>query len=387
MTTEVAGVQAAPGILHRPALKPWLTALGIAVITRIGFGVIAYAVNWYLSGDTVGAPQKSFVDIWVQWDAVRFILTARFGYAGPNSPNFSTAFFPLYPLLIRGVAWLGPSEEVAALFISFVASVVAFAYLFKLAERDAGEGAGSRAVIYLALFPTAVFLLAPYSESLYLAGAIPAFYYARTRRWEFVGLPAAVAVGSRFAGTFVLAGLAVEFLRQREFSVKRIASAASAFAIGLGPLIGYALFLARVKGDAFYFFKDQKEGWGRALASPITALTNTIDRFDDPTQSTSFLFAYRVEVFAAVVGLVFVGWAIAHKEWGYATYMGAAMLALMTSTEYFSIPRILLTFFPVMIFTASATKERRGLHEALIAASATIAALGVIVYTRGSWFF
>ncbi|MEA2433179.1 MAG: hypothetical protein QOG54_636 [Actinomycetota bacterium] len=359
----------------------------MAVVTRIAFGIVAYAANWYLSGDTTGAPQRGFIDIWVNWDALRFIATARFGYTATGAPDHATAFFPLYPLLIRAVSAIGFTEEIAGLLISFVASVVAFAYLFKLAEKEAGEGAGGRAVVYLALFPTAVFLIAPYSESLYLAGAIPAFYYARTRRWSLVGVPAAIAMGARFAGIFVLVGLGVEFLRQRDFSAKRLIAAGSSLVLGIGPLIAYAIYLAQVKGDPFFFFQDQKAGWGRALTNPVTALMNTIDRFDDPTQSTSFLFAYRIEVLAAAVGVACVVWAIGRKEWSYAAYMGSAMAVLMLSTEYFSIPRILLTYFPAFIFLAAATKERPGLHESLLAASTVTAAFGVIVYTHGSWFF
>ena len=96
---------------------------------------------------------------------------------------------------------------------------------YRLAEEEIGRGAGlagphetngagRRASLYLLFFPTAVFLVAPYSESLFLAGAIPAFYYARRKRWIMAGMFAAVAMGARAAGIFLLFGLLVEFVRQ-----------------------------------------------------------------------------------------------------------------------------------------------------------------------------
>ena len=367
--------------------SPWIQAAGIVVATRVFFFLIAYAGSYLLSGGTEGLPAEGLFDLWVRWDATRFLVTADVGYEGPGSFANSYAFFPFFPLAVRALGFLGVAGPLAGLLISAVSSWVALTFLFKLAEEDEGEGAGRRAALYLAVFPTAVFLIAPYSEALFLAGAIPAFYYARRGRWHLVGLPAALAMGTRFAGVFLLLGLVAEALRQKDLFLREAAAAALSVVIGLLPLLGYAAFLAQVKGDPFYFVTDQRLGWGRTFVGPIASLTNTIDRWDDPTQSTSFLLAYRVEVIGAVVGIAFVVWALAKREWGYGVFMGSLLAVLLTSTEYFSIPRILLTFFPAFVFLAGATAIRPRLHDAYLMVSTTIAALGVIVYTRNAWFF
>ena len=365
----------------------WAQAALVVAGTRIFFSLAAYAGSFLLSADTFGLPAKGFFDLWVHWDATRFLVTADVGYEGPGSFANSYAFFPFFPLAVRALGVIGIPGPLAGLLISLVSSWVALTFLIKLAEEDAGEGAGRRAALYLAVFPTAVFLIAPYSEALFLAGAIPAFYYARQARWDLVGLPAAIAMGTRFAGVFLLLGLVTEALRTKNLSLRNALSAALAILIGLLPLLGYGAFLAQAKGDPFYFVTDQRLGWGRSFVGPWTALVNTIDRWDDPTQSTSFLIAYRIEVVAALVGIGFVLWALAKREWGYAIFMGTLLGVLLTSTEYFSIPRILLTFFPAFVFMAQATLTRPRLHEAYLMASTTVAALGVIVYTRGAWFF
>lgn len=314
-------------------------------------------------------------------------MTAEVGYEGPGSFANSYAFFPFFPLAVRALGFIGIPGPLAGLLISAGASWVALTFLIKLAEEEVGEGAGRRAALYLAVFPTAVFLIAPYSEALFLAGAIPAFYYARKARWELVGVPAAIAMGTRFAGVFLLLGLVAEALRQKDLSLRTAFSATLAIVIGLLPLLGYSAFLVRAKGDPFYFVTEQRVGWGRAFVGPVTALRNTIDRWDDPTQSTSFLVAYRIEILAALVGIGFVVWALTKREWGYAVFMGTLLGVLLTSTEYFSVPRILLTFFPAFVFMAQATSTRPRLHEVYLMTSSTVAALGVIVYTRGAWFF
>lgn len=370
---------------------PWRYALLVVLLTRVAFGLVAYGAAWYLSPGTEGAPDQSLSNIWVHWDALRFVLIAENGYDGAGLLPNSTAFFPLYPLCIKALSLIGINDIGGALLVSTLGSLVAFAFLYKLAMVDAtGERTdvvGRRAVLYLAFFPTAVFLIAPYSESLFLAGAVPAFYLARTQRWHLVGIPAAVAMGARFAGAFLLIGLIFEFLRQRDFSFDRVANAGVSFVVGLLPLLAYGAFLSQTRGDAFYFVTDQRIGWGREFVGPLKSLTNTLDLWSNPTLTTDFAVAYRVEVVAASVGLVFVLWALVRREWGYAAFMGATLFVLMTSTVYFSIPRILLTFFPAMVFLADLSVLRRWLHETLIVVMVPLAAVGVIVYTRGSWFF
>ena len=355
--------------------------------TRLLFFLIAFAASYLLSGNTQGVPSLGPFEIWDRWDATRFLTTAELGYEGPGSFLNSYAFFPFFPLAIRVLTWIGIPALAGGFLISALGSWVGLAFLWKLAEEEVAEGAGRRAILYAATFPTAVFLIAPYSESLFLAGAIPAFYFARRRRWEFVGPFAAIAMGTRFAGVFLLLGLFVEAVRQRDLGSRQLFQAALSLVIGMLPLLGYAAYLAQVKSDPFYFVTEQRLGWGRAFVGPVASLFNTIDRFDDPTQSTNFQFAYRGEVVAAVVGILFVAWAVKKKEWGYAVYMGTVLAVLLTSTEYFSIPRILLTFFPVAVFMSRKTMDRPALHDAYLALSVTAASVGVIVYTRGSWFF
>ncbi|MDP9068106.1 MAG: hypothetical protein M3N53_07150 [Actinomycetota bacterium] len=367
--------------------SPWVIAGVIVLGVRVVFFALAYVASFLLSGDTQGLPERGPFDMWVNWDATRFLVTADLGYEGPGSFTNSYAFFPFFPLAIRALGFLGIPSLAAGLLVSAVSSWIAFTFLLKLADEELGQGTGRRAVLYLALFPTGVFLIAPYSEALFLAGAVPAFYMARRGRWDQVGLPAAIAMGSRFAGVFLLFGLLVEFLRQRDFSAPRNIAAATSLLMGTLPLLGYGAFLALTKGDALYFFTEQRLGWGRAFVGPVNALRNTIDRWDDPTQSTNFLVAYRFEVVAGIAGTAFVVWALNKKEWGYAAYMGSMLAVLLTSTEYFSVPRILLSFFPAALFMAQLTLRFPKLHESYLMVTSTVAAVGVVVYTRGAWFF
>lgn len=372
---------------HTPIHDRWLSSLRLALLVRVAFFVTGIAASWMLLSQSAGAPQVGFAEMWRRWDAHHFLTIAEFGYTAPQSDVHAAAFFPAFPLAVRPLLWLGLSPVIAGLLVSAAASVVAGAYLFRLAEEELGPGAGRRALLYLTIFPTAVFLVAPYSESLFLAGAVAAFYYARRGRWLLVALPAAVAMGARAAGVFLLIGLLLEFFRQGDLTFKRMRDAAFALTVGALPLVAFGAFLARAMGNPLMFLVHQKEGWGRTYVGPVASFWNTWSTWDVVTYPTNWLLAWRLEVVAALAGLLLTLWAVAKREWGYAAFMGSMLAALVTSTWYYSIPRMLLSMFPIVLFLSEATKDRPHLHEWLLLAFAPLAALGVIIYTQGGWFY
>lgn len=368
-----AGVRAAlrrvPAWVYEP--------LVLVAALRVAYFLLAYAVQASLNPQAPG-----FFELWNRWDAGHFLRIADVGYSGSDAFPYATAFFPAYPLAIRGLAGLGLPALGAALSLSFAGTAIACCFLYRLAEEDLGPGAGRRAVLYLLLFPTSVFLVAPYSEGMFLAGAVPAFYYARRGRPLASGLWAALATGTRAAGIFLLAGLALEHLRARPRPLKAVAG----LALACVPIAAYALFLAIAKDDPLRFLTDQRLGWYREFTSPLDALRTTLD-----TWNSDFPFnwkvAFRVEVVAAAAGIAFTLWAALKKQWGYALFMGLSMAALMTSTWYMSIPRILLSLFPITLLLAGSTLGKTRRHELVLAFIAPLSVAGVVIFTGGQWFF
>ena len=365
---------------------PWRQALAIALGTRLVLLFIAYVASWFLTKGQ-GAPSEGFFDLWAQWDGTLLLGVAEHGYTNPLADPHATAFFPLFPLIVGGLGSLGIPFVVAGMLVSTVSSVIALAYLYRLAEEDLGEGCGRRACLYLALFPTAVFLIAPYSEALFLAGAIPAFYYARRGRWGLALLPTMVATGTRFAGVFLLFGLALEFVQRQGLTIRKTLRLGSLMLVGMLPMLAYGAYLAAVKGNPLYFFIDQKNGWGRQFVGPLDSFLATWNTWESADYPSNFLFAWRLELVAAATGVALVVWALRRSEWGYAGYMGSMLAVLMTSSWYFSIPRMLLSLFPAVLFLASFTKAEPQRHEWTLLSLASIAVLGVITFTSNSWFY
>ncbi|MEZ4548483.1 MAG: hypothetical protein R3B51_12560 [Thermodesulfobacteriota bacterium] len=73
-------------------------------------------------------------------------------------------------------------------------------HIYKLARLDYDEDDSWRALVYHSIFPTAYFLHAIYTESLFLFLTIASFYYARRSNWALSGAFGLLAAATRITG-------------------------------------------------------------------------------------------------------------------------------------------------------------------------------------------
>ncbi len=173
-------------------LLVWAT--GVGTVLAFGFGPARKAFNppgvtrgfgWL--GDLLAAPAA-------RWDSAWYVVIARYGYR-PDLGHFTasrTAFFPLYPLGLRAVSWLGSPPMLAGVLISIGALALALYGIHRLAALEFGSLEAARlAVLVTAFAPMAFFLSAVYSESLYLALSVGVFWSARKGAGRWPGCSAA----------------------------------------------------------------------------------------------------------------------------------------------------------------------------------------------------
>src|SRR5437870_921220 len=86
-----------------------------------------------------------------------------------------------------------------------------------LAVRAYVPAAARWALFALAVYPTAFFLLAPFTESLFLALTMAAFVAADARRWWLAGVLGAMASLTRGPGIVTTAALAWMAWQQRSY--------------------------------------------------------------------------------------------------------------------------------------------------------------------------
>lgn len=144
--------------------------------------------------------------LWQRFDTNWFLKIAQRGYAADDG---STVYMPLYPLLIRLVGMFLPGGDLlAALLISNLAWVIALYLTFRYTQELFDAETARRALIYLAVFPTAFFFLAAYTESLFLALAVGALYAGHKNNFLLAGALGALAALTRLQGVLLVVPLA-----------------------------------------------------------------------------------------------------------------------------------------------------------------------------------
>ena len=339
-----------------------------------------------------------------RWDSVWYLRVAHHGYSdgGPEA-----AFFPLYPLLARGLGELGGGSAAAILIAAYLVSLTAFlaalVLFHRLVSLELGKRFAGPALLLLALFPGALFFGAPYSESLFLLASIGAFYAARTARWPWAGVCLAAAAATRSAGVLLAVPLVVLFVQHLRAGGRRV----DGLWLLLGPvgLGAFALYLGITQGDPFAFAGVQ-DFWYRDFAGPLVgAWDGLVAAFDGARQ---LLSGSRYPVYFKEAGgdpfrtaeinlmlFAFLAFGLA-ACWGtlrrlppaYGVWVAVALLLPLSfpvgPQPLMSLPRFLAVLFPIFMWLALVCEERRWTWRV-----AVLFGLGLGLFTEqyATWYF
>lgn len=180
---------------------------------------------------------------WLRWDAHYYVRMVTQGYALRDG---TAQFHPLYPLLAWPLTRVGLDPLLALLLVSSLAAVAFLAALEVWLSARLGGTSARRVVLAFLLSPFAAFLLFPYTEPLFLLGAVLTLLALHHRRWGWAAAGAALATLTRQQGVFLMLPIAWELWQQRR-TVPRAAWASLAGA----PLAwaGWVLYRALALGD------------------------------------------------------------------------------------------------------------------------------------------
>jgi Gpi18-like mannosyltransferase len=151
----------------------------------------------------VAIEKNPLLEPWQRWDTLHYQAIAERGYTAFDSALFVP---PLYPLLIRAVSRFGiGSTLLSGILVSnaaFLCSLFVFYQLTAMEMQSPDDAA--RAVLYLAIFPTAFFFFAAYTESLFLLAALLTLKYVRIGKYWQAGIWGGLAALIRLPGALML---------------------------------------------------------------------------------------------------------------------------------------------------------------------------------------
>jgi Mannosyltransferase (PIG-V) len=335
-----------------------------------------------------------------RWDSVWYLRIADSGY-GDSAPR--AAFFPLYPLLIRGVGSLGGGSEGALLVAAFLVSLAAFigalVLLYRLTELELGRRLARPVLLLLAVFPAAVYFGAPYSESLFLLLAVGAFYAARTDHWAWAGACAGLASATRSAGLLLAIPLAMLWWSSRP---RRPRDGAWLLLAPAG-VAAYAAWLGLAEGDALRFL-DVQDAWSRELTVPLAgAWDGLVAAVDGVRQLASGsrtpvyfevaagdpfrIAAINVMLFGTLVfAVVACAGVLRRLPRAYGVWVAASLVLPLTfpvtPQPLMSLPRFVAVLFPIFMWLAVVCDERRTTD---VVAAASAVGLGLFTAQYASW--
>ena len=228
----------------------------------------------YLAGGYERYVANPYLWAFANFDGEHYLSIAEHGYR-----PLSYFFFPAYPMIVGFIGKLIGGEQftyaLVGQLISNLAIVVALVGLYKLVLLDHEKGTAKRAIIALLIFPTSFYFASVYTESIYLALTVWAFYFVRKSSWLMSGFFGAVSTATRVVGISILPSLMLESAGIKSISdippkFKAMMKIRNIFTIvrlpfrgnplkvagmAMGPmgLAAYMFYLWRATGDPFEF--------------------------------------------------------------------------------------------------------------------------------------
>jgi hypothetical protein len=336
--------------------------------------------------------EQTPIDIWNQWDTIWYLGITHHGYKwvapGHEATHFqgaSLAFFPLFPLLLRCVETVGVPALAGGLILSNAAFFGALIYTYRLIREEYGSYTSRRSLLLLALFPTAFFTFAPYSESLFLLAASGTLFHARRGQALAAGCWLAAALLTHSTGVILILPAAL-MLQARS---------ARTWLSLLGPAVagwvGCLAYFATTGIPIMWLFTAQR-AWHRAIAFPWTGFVGSLQWVVHHGETQIAMVAdnlFTLAVTIAFLGLTISAWR--ELSVPVRAYCAGFWLIILLSPQWLdayyapfgSVDRFVLVLFPLTGWAARRFPARR-LHPVMLVSAFGMALMSAL-HVSGVW--
>ncbi len=352
--------------------RPWRTATIIGSATWLAAAVtylLVTVLSWMIA-DKPGPAMSRLYQAWDRWDTGHYMRISQVGYTADRPDTH--AFFPLYPILLRGVDLVVPGPTlVATLVLANMCCVGTLVVLHRFIGSEFGSTVASRTLLFLMAFPTAFFLSAGYNVSLFLLLSVSALYCVRSGHFWAAGAIGALASATRLTGTLLVLPFAIEYARQRGWRlpstrvlwrgvVERDAAAVLLIPAGVSA---FAMFCWVQFGHPLAFLHAQRY-WGRHFAMPWDTFGEALGMVSrQPMVLYQATLHNMIDIAVAAIAIVLltlcvVGrWRFRRDQLFLVAYSGATLLTMLVAPNaglfpMMSVPRYALELVPAFIMLA-----------------------------------
>ena len=334
-----------------------------------------------LMGDTGSLTER------LRWfgelDTGSYMDIARWWYAPtPQAQERRLAFYPLYPLLTRGMWRLGLDEYLAGTAVALAMFPASSCLLYRLLCLDYPEKLARSTLKYTLLLPAAFFFVLPMSESCFFFCCLLSIYLARRQRWLAAGLAGALAAFSRSLGVLVFAPLLFEavaaWIREPKKPGRGALAVSCCFLVLLGTA-GYLWINARYYGDPFAFMEMEDKYWGQRMGLFFQTLAYQTDNALADLQTpyyTSSLGIWIPNVLCSMASLLLLTFTAGKLRASYSLWFIVYFFFAVAPSFLISGPRYLAAAVPIYPALAELGKKKGlALMAALLCAAGELAYL------------
>jgi Gpi18-like mannosyltransferase len=296
----------------------------------------------------------------------RFILYDSYNYAQIAAEGYTedrlTAFFPLFPLIVRACADV---TRIDVYWAGFVLSnfffVCSLWLLYQLmAKRGFSERVRILTLSVLAFFPSSYFFSAFYTESFFLFLALLAFRFWENEKRQAAYVIGGLAALTRLVGVWIPLAFFMERLIRRKLDFKDVACA---FMSALMFFI-YPVYLRLAKGDPLLFINVDPIYYGRHSTIPFFPVYQDIVWSIEDLKETGWIFP--ITFFHFILIIIFIGyilstvhlyrkgrnviWSEFFYTFGLIVFPLSSILMLHNHVAMHGLMRYFLTIFPLFLF-------------------------------------
>lgn len=250
--------------LIAPYYLLWIFSIFIVAFLSIKYLPFNPSFPYY---DDLSGHYSRAVAAFAHFDGIHYLRLIAKGYDDTGSQ----AFFPIYPVLIRTLSFGVFDPLYVAIIFNLMCLLVSLVTVSLRLSKDYIK----RFIFLFLSFPTSFFLLANYTESLFVLLVILFFHFLFEKKFLLSAIIAGVASGTRLIGVFMAVSLLIELIKNK----KALTYSLSLLLISITGLFGYLYFLSIRFGDPLMFIHVQSLFGGSRSDGAIILLPQVMYRY------------------------------------------------------------------------------------------------------------